>query len=434
MSVPFADDVRKELARIEQSALLSPQERGLLRVIVERTLRGEAGDLYQKRLATDLGIRNAKQIGVIASRLRDKLRDSGPLPESGIRITLPEWGYEAQFTQLQPGPALSPRAQMLAANARAAIDLRTLNGAGTALRFLDDALESDPTHALLLALKAYCLATRALYGTHARTDLEQAEALVARTKLVLARPWESWFAEGCVRMALHWDWSGAGDALARANQISGGEAQYQPWFTAYLASQGRASEAVRLLQAALTRSPDSPAVRADLAAAQVYAGDMDDAQETISTAFELFGPRAHYLLHVHQAMIQEARGESLAALDTIKRIPLPWHQSAVTLGMRGLFSGLAGNQSVARRHFHKLRAARTVIGRHLPAGQLGLAAYGAGDHDTALYWLREGAVTERDPNFILVNAYPFFRHLHSHPGFQALVCTEMGLTLPAGHT
>jgi hypothetical protein len=113
-------------------------------------------------------------------------------------------------------------------------------------------------------------------------------------------------------------------------------------------------------------------------------------------------------------------------------VPLKWPQTTITLGLRALFSGLAGDRKTARRHFTKLRGARTLTGRHyIPAGQLCIAALGAGDMDAAVEWLREGAVVERDPNLILTNVYPFFRHLRTNDAFRSLVQDTMRLTFPA---
>lgn len=180
----------------------------------------------------------------------------------------------------------------------------------------------------------------------------------------------------------------------------------------------------------MTRAHDSPIVRADLASALIHAGRFDEAGETVADALALFGPRAHYLLYVHRAILLEARGDSRAALEAVQKAPLRWPRTAVTLGFRALFSGLAGDTVTARRHYLKLRAARALPGVHVPAGQLGLAALGVGDLKAAVSWLREGAVVERDPNFVLIGVYPFFRHLYHNLDFRALV-TTMGLSLSA---
>lgn len=427
------DEILSEVARISHSGTLSPQERTLFRIVVERTIDGETSQLYQKALADVLDISNPKQVGVVATRIRAKLAEyyAQTAAESSLQISLSDRGYEAFVTYRQPSVALSDRAQIAVANAKAALDQRTLPGAAAALKHLHAALDLEPGHQLLLSLKALCHATRALYGTYPRADLEAADQILSATRTSQPRPWESWFAEGCVLMTLRWDWAGAETAFERAIALSGGAARRLPWYTAFLASQGRARDAVPLLRTAVSQAHDSPIVRADLASNQILAGDYDGARETIETAFALFGERTHYLLHVHRAILLEATGDAAAAARAITQVPLKWPQTAITLGLRALFSGLAGDRRTARRHFTKLRAARAVTGHHfIPAGQLSIAALGAGDIPAAIDWLRAGALVDRDPNLVLVNVYPFFRHIHGHPEFKALVCDTMGLRLP----
>lgn len=431
---PSRQDVLRELDRVTRLELLSPQERGFLTHVVRKTLSGDTERLYQKALAEDLRIDSVKQIGVIATRVRAKLTEHYRSTGSAapIQLDLPARGYEARFFHRPPHFALDERVQVLLTDAKAAIDQRSLPGAAAALKFIDRALAIEAGHPLVLALKAYCHATRALYGTYARGDLEIAERIVEEARLAEARPWESWFAEACVQMALHWDWKAAGAAFEQAMVLSGGDAQYQPWYTAYLVCQRRAEEATALMRVAVSRAYDSPIARADLASAQIYAGRYAEAADTIDTAIQLFGTRAHYLLHVHRSILLEAGGRSRDALTAIEKAPLRWPRTAVTLGFRALYSGLAGDRQTARRHMMKLRALRAIAGRHVPAGQLGLAAIGTGDLDDAVHWLREGAEVERDPNFILSNVYPFFRHLYDHPGFRSLIVDSMHLSLAAG--
>ena len=97
---PPADEIVREVERILRSNLLSPQERALFRRIIRRTLEGDTSQLYQKALADELGIANAKQIGVVATRIRSKLADHyRRLPsEPGVQIEVSSRGYEALFS------------------------------------------------------------------------------------------------------------------------------------------------------------------------------------------------------------------------------------------------------------------------------------------------------------------------------------------------
>lgn len=429
---PSDDEVRRELERLSREGVLAPQERALLQTIVRRTIEGSTSHLFQKALADELHIESAKQIGVLATRIRAKLGEHyGRMePRRLLEIHLTERGYEANFVYLYAQTSLRDSLMLLVANARAALDQRTLPGIESAMRFVGQALAEEPDHPLLLSLKAQCHATRALYGVQPSADLRTAETIVNAIGPGADRPWEYWFALASVRMALQWDWPGAEAAFGRAIALSNGEARFSAWHTALLASQGRTGEAVEHLRLAVIRVPDSPIIRADLAINQIYAGQLDEAEETIRSTFELFGPRAHYLLHVHLAILHEARGDTARAADAISRVPLKWPKTAITLGLRALFCGLNGQRQTARWHLSKLQGIRLLAGAKVPAIHLAVAALGAGDQDHAVRWLRQASVVERDPHAVLNNVYPFFRHLRHHPEFRQLVGGTMKLPLP----
>ena len=428
---PTPDEIRLELDRLADQSVLTPQERALLHLIVARTLDGDTSRLYQKALADDLNIESSRQIGVLATRIRGKLTEHyrRAANQPVVQIQLQTWGYEAQFRYLPAYGRLPESVELLVANVRAALDQRTLPGIGLALKYVDRALAQESDHPLLLALKAQCHATRALYGINAARDLHAAEAIVNALADAHERPWEYWFACASVRMTLHWDWIGAEQAFSQAIALSHGAARFNAWYTALLSATGRTDEAVEHLQIAVSRWPDSPIIRADLAINQIFAGRLDEAEDTIGTAVALFGERAHYLLFVHLAILYEARGETSRAAQAIHRVPLTWPKTAITLGLRALFTGLDGDRRRAKWHLSKLRSARLLAGRQVPGIQLAVATLGAGDADGAVDWLREACVVERDPNAILNNVYPFFRHLHDHPRFRALIVDTMKLPL-----
>jgi len=431
--IPTSEEVRRELERLWGEGILAPQERALLRLIVRQTMDGDTSRLYQKALADDLAIHNVKQIGVLATRIRTKLDNHYALLEATrppVQILLSKRGYEARISYSYLRDTLSESAMLLVADARAALDQRSLPGIDAARVYVERALQHGPDDPLLLALKAQCLATRALYGVNAADDLRAAEAIVDAIGPGADRPWEYWFAAASVRMALHWDWAGAEDAFQKAMLLSRGEARFSAWHTALLAATGRADAAVEHLRVAVSRSPDSPIIRADLAINQIYANRLDEAEETITGALSLFGSRAHYLLHVHLAILHEARGDHARASEAIHRVPLRWPKTAITLGLRALFSGLAGQHQRAQWHLRKLIAMRRVAGHRVPAIQLAVAFLGAGDADAAVEWLHLASVIERDPNAVLNNVYPFFRHLHGHAGFRELITGTMKLPLP----
>jgi hypothetical protein len=111
----------------------------------------------------------------------------------------------------------------------------------------------------------------------------------------------------------------------------------------------------------------------------------------------------------------------LRALD---RTPLRLHERPVTWGLRALFAGLSGAPQVARRRISWLSAVRKS-GKYIPPSQFAACWLGAGDADKAVHSL-EAAAEDRDPLAVWFYAYPFFRHLYAHPGYQRLI-DQIGL-------
>lgn len=334
---------------------------------------------------------------------------------------------------------LNQTAAAFLANAKAAMDQRTVTGYNKAVDYIDAATRICGEHPRILGLKALLHIGRAGHGWHPGCELQNAEALVAKVYAQGVEPWEACVADAIIKMVLHWNWPLAKAGFERAILLSQHklECKCNPWYTTFLACQGEACTGVNILYEAVANAYDSAVIRADLALLQIYAGQFDRADETLNAAINLF-PAAHYLPYACRAILYEAKGDPAAALRALNRAPLSWSQSAVTLGFKALFTGLSGNQRRAAWHFRQLKRARTAVRYvptpfrpYVPASQIGLAAYGAGDSDAAVVAFTEAAIVEHDPMAILGNVAPFMRHLYPHPGFRALITDKIGLALPA---
>lgn len=365
-------------------------------------------------------------IGDLRARL-DRYYETGGRYDP-VRIQIPLGSYAPRI-YYEPGIAaskLSDTAAMHVANAKAALDKRTLPGHETAFRYLELALTEHPNHPRILSLKAMVHAARAMYGRYARTELEAAEALVEEGKKQEHEPWERFLIEAWIRATLHFDWAGAEILFNRAIELSHGEAKYNSWHTAFLASQLRTEEALIIQSEAVTHfAHDIAATRCDLAQLQIVTGRFEEAEELLRSTIELF-PHGHYMPYLHLALLHEARGDFAEAVKANEQVPVTAPESTITVGMRVLMTGLAGNRDSAKSLYDQLRAEKQT-GQHVPASQLATAAIGAGDHDGAVAWFVEAAVTERDPIMNWVAIYPFERHIRHHPGFRALVMETMKL-------
>jgi Tfp pilus assembly protein PilF len=316
---------------------------------------------------------------------------------------------------------------MHVANAIAGFEKRHLAGYETALRYLALALEEHPDHPRILSLKAMVHADRGMVGRHPRTELETAESLIEKAK-AHGYTWECSLVEAWIRACLYFDWAGAEVLFDRAIEASHGEAKYHPLYAAFLVSQLRAEEAIRILEAAVMHfSHDVVATRSDLVISQIIAGRLDDAEVTLRSALELF-PRAHYLLYIHLATLHEARGNYKEAARAIQEVPITALESTLAIGLRYLFIGLSGDREEAEHGYERLRLLKQSGAGFVPASQLAVAALGADDPDAAVAWL-EAAAVERDPIINWIAVLPFFRHLYYHARFRSLITETLRLKL-----
>jgi tetratricopeptide (TPR) repeat protein len=223
-----------------------------------------------------------------------------------------------------------------------------------------------------------------------------------------------------VLQALDLDWASAGLAYQKALESSSGEAATHVWYTAFLVGCGRPREAVLLLQGTVDHfGYCNPTYLGDLAMLQMLARDYAAAEETIQAAL---AAAPHYYQHyLNRAILLEALDQPSEALRVLDQSPLRILERPVTWGLRGLFAGRSGNPPVARRRISWFRSVQRA-GRYIPPSQIAACYVGTGDLDAAVRHLQL-SVEDRDPLAVWFHAYPFFRHLHGHAGFERLIDT-----------
>ena len=424
-ALPEVYEVTHALDLVRRQSRLPSAELRFLAYVVEQLLAGQQDQLSQKTIAADVFGRDLVTfdpradsiVRTTAVNLREDLLRyyAGPGRADPIVIELPRGGYV---------PSFSRRAQLSAAatsrlwGARVAMETRTVSGYSTALSNLEAVLAEAPGLSLALALKAESLASQAIHGCRPRPCLEQARVCAERALDTPHPAWQAWLARAMVLQALHLDWKGAGEAYQNALEASGGEASTHVWYTAFLVGRGRAREAVSILQRTVDHfGYSNPTFLGDLAMLQMLARDFAEAQITIQTA--LATAPHYYQHHLNHAILLEALGDPAAALRALDETPLRIHERPVTWGLRGLFAGLSGNPGVGRRRISWFRSIQRT-GRYIPPSQFAACWAGTGDFDAAVRSL-EDAVEDRDPLAVWFHAYPFFRHLHGHAGFRALM-------------
>jgi tetratricopeptide (TPR) repeat protein len=424
-ALPEVYEITHALESIRRQGRVAPTELRLLGYVVERALAGGQSEVSQKTIAADVFGRDIVSfdpradsiVRTTAANLRESLLHyyAGPGRRDPVVIELPKGAYVPRFSR---SARLSAAATSRLWSARVALESRTVSGYATAITHLDAVLAEAPDLSLALALKAESLASQAVHGSRPRPCLEQARACMERALETAAPAWQAWLAQGIVLQALNLDWAGAGEAYGKALESSGGEAATHVWYQTYLVGRGRPREAIAILQ----RTVDhfgycNPTFLGDVAMLQMLARDYPAAQETIQAA--LAAAPQYYQHHLNWAILLEAQGDAAAALRVLDETPLRLHERPVTWGLRGLFAGRSGKPGIARRRIAWFKGIQRA-GRYIPPSQIAACWLGVGDLDAAVRHL-EASLEERDPLVVWFHAYPFFRHLHSHAGFQRLI-------------
>lgn len=423
-------EVTHALDLIRQNADMSPAELRLLAYLVDETLAGRGGELHQKTVAADVFGRDITSfdprsdsiVRTTAANLRAGL--SGYYGTRGqndpLRIELTPGTYAPSFVPRAP---LSEGAANHLWRARATMEARTVTGYAAAIKHLDAVIAEAPSYSLALALKAEALASQAIHGVYPRPNLELARVFAERAVQQPKPAWQAFLAQGIVRQALEWNWTGAEQSYRIALELSGNEAAMHIWYNSFLVGRGRPKEGAAHLRRAVDHFGYSNATcMGDLSILLILSRDYSAAQTTIETALE--AAPGYYQHHLHRAILLEAIGDPEGALRVLDETPLHLLERPVTWGLRALFAGLNGSPRIARRRLAWMRAIAKT-GRYIPYSQIAACWIGLGNHSEAVRSL-ERAAEDRDPIAVWYWAYPMTRHIRGEKGFTTLI-DQIGL-------
>jgi|GEM_PF-6917140 len=446
MERPSPSEVMNHLENICSSEAFarSPQGKKVLRYLVDAGLRrGDSGSFKGMLIGIEVfGLSPAHDpsrqsiVRVTVATLRDRLakyyetegRDQPVRIRIPPRSYVPDIAYDADFA----ASALDATSAMYVANAKALMNrVLTPSGHHEALRYLGMALERQPEHPRLLSLMAMAHVARAAYGVHARTACEAARGYAVRARQQGRETWELPMVEAWLAMKLDFDWPKADRLFDRAIELNATEARHHTWHTTFLASQLRWQEFLSLVEEDVTGPAFNSAYsRGRLAFAQIVAGRLDAAEETLRQSFELF-PNAHYTNLLHLGLLREAQGDFERAAGAFEQVTVPAEDTTLGLGFRALAHGLAGDKSTARRLHSELLAMRNSKECFVPAARLGYACVGTGDLDRAIQWFTEAYIGECDVMSSWAAILPTTRHLWGEQAFTSLVRDRLKLRFNA---
>jgi tetratricopeptide (TPR) repeat protein len=331
---------------------------------------------------------------------------------------------------------LDPAVARLVLRAKTALDSRTLRGAWRALHYhglipIDLANSRQTANCIFIPLAAAAMIPSSTVAIRPLVDV-----VLKHFKESGTAPWEGIFAEACGAACYRHQWKKALELFSLAIQLSQGEAKYFWWYTALLASQGRAQEAIEILDGAVRHfSRTNIAVRADLSLLHIMVGNYDDAEETLLGCFD-FAAADNPVVACHLAMLYERQDRLEDALKVLTPLFNNQHEGLSSLpvgealerrdlyiflnGMLALVMGRAGATEPATQ----MRDILLECKAKRPAAsslEIALAHIGVGDFDGAIQSLNRAAFEESDPFAMWYYIFPPLRHLRGQAAFASLL-------------
>jgi len=294
---------------------------------------------------------------------------------------------------------------------------RTPENTKKALDFYQQAIEKDPNYALAYAGVADCYAHLgfAPYGTMRPTDAYPRAKAAAQKALSLdGSLGEAYASLGLCAFFYDWDWAASERAFRRSLELAPDSMGARVWYPFLLANTGRSEEAIREAQRAVEIDPLSANAGTALGQVLYLARHNDEADGTLRRVLEI-DPRFNTAL-VFLGFVHLTRKEFAEAIAFVERAASDY-PSAVNVGVRGVFYGLAGRRDDAVRLLHEL----TELARHsyVTPYSFAFVYQGLGDMES---WrkMMQASFEERSGLLTFLHA-PWNDSVRSDPFFQELV-------------
>ncbi len=321
----------------------------------------------------------------------------------------------AEVAVAAKGHGQNPEAHRLYLQGKYFVDRMTQEDTVKGMRFLDEALAIDPSHAAAWAelSRAYTLCGG--YGWLPVVEGYRKARDAAKRALELAPD----LAEGHVRMSLiqrqhDWDWKGAEESARRALELAPGSAAALGSAGALAYHLGRFEEAEGLIRRSIEQDPLSVSGYSTLGLLYRSMDRLPEAERAFRKVLDLSPLRvaARHML----AVILAAQGRDAEALAEAKLEPAEWAR----------LTSLAYVHHAAGRSAESDDALRQLEERHAVDSGFQIAAIHSarGEVDAGLAWL-ERALAERDSGVTMAKIEPTFRSLHGDPRWSALL-KQMG--------
>jgi DNA-binding winged helix-turn-helix (wHTH) protein/tetratricopeptide (TPR) repeat protein len=232
-----------------------------------------------------------------------------------------------------------------------------------------------------------------------------------------------------LRYKFEWRWKDAEAGFQRALALNPRDALARHWHGEFLKLMGHAGEGVDELNRALELDPMSLPIRADLAAALIAAGRIDEARATLESGRAIDPDWLAFPIRMSEIFAREKRdresAESLWRAKALSGTPLKDVDELRTAFEKG------GRPAMIRAQIAQLQRVRPEVdspAAYFAATNLSLLYGELGERDQAIRWIETALDRREDAASVLLTATAY-DSLRSDPRFAKLV-DRVGLNPP----
>ncbi|HEY3156507.1 MAG TPA: protein kinase [Candidatus Eisenbacteria bacterium] len=318
---------------------------------------------------------------------------------------------EAEVARAAKGHGTNPEAHRLYLQGKYLIERVTEQDTAQGLRYLNEALALDPTHALAWTEVARAHANSGGYGWDSTFEGYRKAREAANRAIQLAPD----LAEGYLRLSgvqrLHdWDWKAAEASTRRALELAPGNPEVMRSNAGLLHLLGRYDEAERLYRSAVEQDPLSSAAYRAMALVYRSMDRLKEAEQAMRKGIELSPMHVGARQVLAIALSEQGRNEE--ALAEAQAEPAEWARlTALALVYFQLGQRSESDQALA-----------DLVAKHSINAPYQIAAVHAsrGDVEAAFSWL-DRAIAEKDAGAAQTRCERVFRVMHADPRWIPLM-------------
>ncbi len=309
------------------------------------------------------------------------------------------------------GHGTSPEAHRLYLQGKYLIDRVTQEDTAQGLRYLNEALALDPTHALAWTEVSRAHANSGGYGWDTTLEGYRKAREAAMRAIQLAPD----LAEGYLRLSAverlyDWDWKAAEASTRRALELAPGSPEVMRSTGALLHLLCRFDEAERLFRSAVEQDPLSSAAYRAMALVFRSMDRLKEAEQAMRKSLEL--SPLHVGARMVLALVLSEQGRNEEGLAEAKAETAEWAR----LTALAIIHFHMGHRDESDQALAELEAKHSIDAPY----QIAAVHISRGDVEGAFAWL-ERAIAEKDAGAAQIKAERVFRGMHGDPRWSVLM-------------